>query len=274
MRRCSPPFPDDFESWNNLGNVRAALGDLDGAVAAFQQAITLRPDIVEMVINLSEVLAARRAARGAPGGDARGGAGQPGRRPGCRPSSASPKRRCAISRRPSAPIARRSGSIRAALSAYLELGLLLENLNRIDELAALVDEAEARGLAGAGARLHPGLGAAPPGPVRGGAAARRGDARRSINPVRRAQLLAELHDRLGDADRAFAAFAEMNRAAVAAKPAPAGPTYRETVAADAALLTPERVAAWTGIEVARRRRRRRSSSSASRARARPCSTRC
>jgi tetratricopeptide (TPR) repeat protein len=33
-------------------------------------------------------------------------------------------------------------------SAYLELGLLLENLNRIDELATLAEEAEARGVSG------------------------------------------------------------------------------------------------------------------------------
>ena len=51
-------FPEDFESWNNLGNVRAAMGDPDGAADAFQRAIALRPDIVEMVFNLSEVLAA------------------------------------------------------------------------------------------------------------------------------------------------------------------------------------------------------------------------
>ena len=74
-RRCSRAFPDDCESWNNLGNVRAASGDVDGAVAAFRRAIALRPDIVEMVLNLSDALGAGGAARGAGGGDARGGAG-------------------------------------------------------------------------------------------------------------------------------------------------------------------------------------------------------
>ena len=42
----------------------------------------------------------------------------------------------------------------------------------------------------------------------------------------------------------------MNEAARAKKPAPPGPTYRETIAADAALLTPEWVASWTEIAVA------------------------
>ena len=49
--------PRDFESWNNLGNVRAGLGDADGAVLAFRHAIGLRPDIATMYVNLSEVLA-------------------------------------------------------------------------------------------------------------------------------------------------------------------------------------------------------------------------
>ena len=49
--------PQDFESWNNLGNVLVEAGELDGAVDAFQHAIELRPDIVEMVINLSDTLA-------------------------------------------------------------------------------------------------------------------------------------------------------------------------------------------------------------------------
>ena len=67
---------------------------------------------------------------------------------GCRPSSAWPNR--AVRDFDAAERAYRE-AIRLdprALSAYLELGLLLENLNRIDELAALVEAGKARGLAG------------------------------------------------------------------------------------------------------------------------------
>jgi tetratricopeptide (TPR) repeat protein len=132
--------------------------------------------------------------------------------------------------------------------AFLELGLLLENLNRIDDLAALVAEARARGVDAPELDL-----------IRGWALRRQGRFEEamalaetvpdSINPIRRAQLIAELADRLGDPDRAFAAFEEMNRASVEAKPAPSGPTYRQTVAAASALVTPERVAGWTKVDV-------------------------
>src|SRR6185295_1503385 len=81
------------------------------------------------------------------------------------------------------------------ISAYLELALLLENLNRVDELASLVEQAEATA----------------PGPetsfIRAWALRRQGrfaEALKlveavpdSIDPMRRAQLLAEIADRLG-----------------------------------------------------------------------------
>src|SRR5207253_2969008 len=73
----------------------------------------------------------------------------------------------------------------------------------------------------------------------------------TINPVRRAQLLAELYDRLGRPVEAFAGFEAMNRAAIAATPAPGGPTYREIISANAALMRPAQVAEWTEIEVPR-----------------------
>jgi tetratricopeptide (TPR) repeat protein len=239
-------FPEDFESWNNLGNVRSAMGDLDGAVDAFLRAITLRPDIVEMVFNLSEVLAAaerdeeRRAVM----------------REAARVSPDDPRVLTELGLAESAMLdfeaAERAyrEAIRLdprALSAHLELGLLLENLNRTDELADLVEAGKARGLAGPEAgfieawslrrqgRFAEALPLAEATPE-------------TIHPVRRSQLIAELHDRLGDAERAFAAFAEMNAASVAGKPAPVGPSYRETVAAEAARMTPERVAAWIRAE--------------------------
>ncbi len=240
--------PEDFESWNNLGNVRAALGDHDGAVAAFQRAITLRPDIFEMVMNLSEALAAadrhderaatmREAARISPD-DARVQAEL-----GLALSSvrdfegAENAYRAAIRLDPK------------AASAWLELALLLENNNRVEELAALAGEAETGG---------------PDGPelafIKAWAMRRQGRFEEAlalaeatpatINPVRRAQLIAELNDRLGRPERAFAAFEEMNRAALAARPGRPGPRYREQVAAAASALTPARVSGWTRFEVA------------------------
>ena len=234
-------LPDDFESWNNLGNVRAALGDADGAAAAFERAIMLRPGIVEMVLNLSDALAAgerheeraavmREAARISPENPA------VQTELGLALSSvrdfdgAERAYREAIRRDPE------------TIAAWLELGLLLENLNRVDDLVALAGAAQGPELAfikawalrrqGKFAEALPLAEATP----------------ETINPVRRSQLLAELYDRLGEPERAFAAFTAMNRAALAARPAPAGPSYRARVAATAAAMTPERVAAWSRVE--------------------------
>jgi tetratricopeptide (TPR) repeat protein len=241
-------FPDDFESWNNLGNARAALGRFDGAIAAFERAIALRPDMVRIYLNLSDVLAdaerhearqtvMRAAARQEPGN------AEVQAELGLAESS--------MADYPAAEAAYRE-AIRLSAGftpAYLELGLLLENLNRVDELARLVEEARARGVTEAEldliqawalrrqSRLAEAMALAETVPV-------------TVNPVRRAQLIAELADRLGDPGRAFAAFEEMNRASADARPAPEGPSYRERIAAGAALMTPERVAGWTRLDVA------------------------
>jgi tetratricopeptide (TPR) repeat protein len=236
--------PGDFESWNNLGNSLAALGDWDRAAAAVRRAIALRPDLVEMVVNLSNILAEaerfderrammREAARVDPG-------------------HAGIQVELGLAEAAMQDFEAAERAYREALrlrpdftAAIVELGLLLETRNRLDDLEALIA-------------------AAPPSPERGFLHAwllrRRGRfaealplaeaAPASISPLRRAQLLGELYDRLGEPPRAFAAFAEMNRIARAALPPRDGPDYRGELAARAALLTPARVAAWTPVEVA------------------------
>ncbi|MEA3031167.1 MAG: hypothetical protein QOG13_2492 [Sphingomonadales bacterium] len=239
--------PGDWESFNNLGNVRAGMGETDAAIAALQQAIRLRPDMVEIVINLSNVLgrAERHEMR------------QAMMREAARVTPLDPRVQTetgvaeAEARDFAAAEAAYRAAIRAApdfMPAYVELGLLLETQNRIEDLEALLGEAAGQRLAGAElgflrawllrrqGRFAEALPLAEATPA-------------SINPVRRAQLLGEIHDRLGDAARAFAAFAEMNRAADAANPKPPGPDYRARVAADASLVTAERVAAWAPVDI-------------------------
>lgn len=120
--------------------------------------------------------------------------------------------------------------------ARLELGILLENDNRLDEFDRHVEECEnidprpelaflkAWGLRRrerfAEARLE---------------AERIPD---SINPIRTAQVRAEIADRLGEYDEAFRQFELMNRASRAAHPLVPGPTYRETVERKTALIKP------------------------------------
>jgi tetratricopeptide (TPR) repeat protein len=241
--------PGDFESWNNLGNVRAALGDAPGALSAFQQAILLRPDLVGIYLNASEQLAAveDHAAR------------QRLMREGAKlaPDRADVLTELGLAEASLRAYPEAEAAYRRALAndprnlaAYLELGMLLENLNRVDDLVALVDAAEAAGVAEAELGF-----------IRAWALRRQGRFAEAlplaeaipetIHPVRRAHLLADLADRLGDTGRAFASFGEMNAAAVAMRPPRPGPLYRETVERSIALLTPEWVASWAPLAVER-----------------------
>ena len=139
--------PDDFESWNNLGNVRLALGELDGAVDALGRAIGLRPDLIPIYLNLSEALAQadrpedrqaliREAARRAP-------------------QDAKVHTELAMAEAGAANYPAAERAFREAIrldprtiTPYVELGLLLENMNRLDALDALVIEAEGNGVFG------------------------------------------------------------------------------------------------------------------------------
>ena len=242
-------FPDDFESWNNLGNVRAGRGEGEAALEAFERAIQLRPDIVEIYLNASEALASvehhearqrlmRAAAAVAPGN------AQVLTELGLAESSVRAYAEAEVAYREALRLDPRF------LAAYLELGLLFENLNRVDDLAALVVQAEANGVAdaelgflrawtlrrqGRFAEAQPLAESIPP----------------AIHPVRRARLIAEIADRLGQTDRAFEAFAEMNQATLAIRQPHYAISYREEVGKSAALLTPAWTGSWTPIEVER-----------------------
>ena len=235
-------FPGDWESLNNLGNAQHALGRHDAAVETFRRAIQLRPEAIEIIFNLANALAAaerhgerlavlREAVAIAPG-DAR------------------VQTEHGVAAAEAQAFEEAESAYRAALAAdpaftpaYVELGLLLETQNRLEDLALLVEAAPASPETGflkawllrRRGRFAEALPLAEAAPA-------------SISPVRRAQLLGELYDRLGDSARAFAAFAEMNRAALAEAPAEQGPSYRTEVEASAALLTSEQVSTWTRIE--------------------------
>jgi tetratricopeptide (TPR) repeat protein len=242
--------PGDWESWNNLGNARAALGDTDGAVAALRQAIGLRPDMGEIVFNLSGVL--DRAERA----EERRALMREAAR--VSPDIARVQTELGLAEAAAGDYAAAEHAFRAALrldpagiAPYLELGILLESLNRIDDLAALAAQAEGQG----------GPGGAEAGFLRAWALRRQGRfaealplaeaAPPSIDPMRKAQLIGEIADRLGQSERAFAAFAEMNQAALAAKSGvDLGPDYAAEVQANAALLTPEWVASWQTLAIA------------------------
>lgn len=138
------------------------------------------------------------------------------------------------------------GNARAALN----LGNLLEQDNRLDELSALVATSDAAGAVGDGqiflkaqlARRNGDLDAAR---ELVGTMADEG----SVAPGFRAQLLGQLADRQGDYPAAFAAFAEMN-AAARANPMAAGfdgSEYRTYIAGLRQRITPAWIAAWPQI---------------------------
>lgn len=235
--------PDDFESWNNLGNVRAALGDADGAILAFQEAILRNPEVPQIYTNVSEQLAKAE----------RPEVRQQVMREAARrfPADAEVQAELGLAESAMLDFDAAERAYREAIrlnpgfhSAWFDLGLLYESLNRVDDLLALLTEADRLGLdqpemgflrawalrrQGRFAEALPLAEATPP----------------TIHPVRRAHLIAELADRTGDPDRAFAAYREMNRASLAVRPEGETPTYRELIAANSRAMTREGVAGWT-----------------------------
>lgn len=240
-------FPDDFESWNNLGNVRAAQGDAEGALQAFQQAIDLRPDLVQIYMNASEALASveRHETRRAVMRDAAALA----------PHDPHVLTELGLAEASMRDYAAAEAAFRAAirsdprhLPAYLELALVLENLNRIEELSALAADARASGMVDAELAF-----------VEAWALRREGrfaealacaeTIPETIHPVRRARLVAELADRLGQTGRAFAGFAEMNALSLASAPPGPARSYRSLVERSAGLLIEEWVDSWRPLEL-------------------------
>ncbi len=51
-------FPDDWESWNNLGNARRGLGDFEGGAAALKRAAEINPDSPPVRLNVATALRA------------------------------------------------------------------------------------------------------------------------------------------------------------------------------------------------------------------------
>ncbi|WP_126173256.1 tetratricopeptide repeat-containing sulfotransferase family protein [Altericroceibacterium xinjiangense] len=225
-RQLTAEAPGDFELWNNLGNALRATGDTAGAIQAFQRAVHAGA-APEVFLNLSELLtrqdsrhrrlqvmeAARRRFPGHRGIALEYGLALA--------AADSPEGAVDLLR----PLADTEDELG---EAHVELGLLYENLNRLDDLRALIESAERRGLEApeldflrawllrreerfAEAEVF---------------AARVPE---TISVLRRAQLSAEIADRLGKTGEAFDHYRRMNREVVASRPAPDGPNYRQTI---------------------------------------------
>lgn len=273
-------FPEDAESWNNLGNARADQGDAPGAVEALTRAAALSP-AAPIRLNLASALAqADRAeeavallaqcARAFPA-DAKPLAElaalskQLGR-----PDQAIAALEEAVGRDPA------NVELRLALAserfdqwdadgaeaviadilhvrpdhaeALIMKGLLLEHRNREEELPALLEAARANGSdPSAQAFLEALLCRREKRFAEGLAALAR--VPEIIEPIRSAQLAGQFYDGLGAYDDAFASFQRMNAllAADPSDPLSRAATTRAALAADDALLDADWVRTWRPI---------------------------
>ncbi|MEH3124174.1 MAG: sulfotransferase [Sphingomonas phyllosphaerae] len=234
--------PRDYRAWNNLGSARLAEGRAEAAVAAFDEAVRHAPADVRLYINLAQALraAGRFDVRQRVMRDAAALA----------PNDADVQLELGTAEAACQnPVAAEQAFRRAiALSAgyteaFVELGLLLESVNRIDELEQVVDALAAR----APDAIELDFLRAWVARRRGRVAAALALAERvpdEIHPLRRHQLLGDLYDRQDEAEKAFAAFTAMNTAAVSLHSAAPGDSYRDRLTGILARLTPEQVASW------------------------------
>lgn len=233
--------PYDADTLNNLGNALAELGRSADAVAAFERAITYAPQDVRIYVNLADAL--RRADRGE------------ARLKVMRDAAAlAPDDRQVLTELALAhahadqfdealtlleDVVRR---FPAFGESHIELGRLYESLNMIDRLSALVTSLEATGAPAEAGFLGAWL------------AQREGrfeDAARlaalipaSVHPMRRSHLIGSIEERRGNSSAAFAAFQEMNRAALADSPPAPAQSYRQSIIEAQAAWTPEWAASW------------------------------
>lgn len=230
--------PTDAESLNNLGNALMANGELDAALVAFDRAVQARPEAIDIYFNFSNALflADRPEARRQLMQQAAE----------FLPDDAQVQLELGLAEAARGDMIAAERALRQSIAldrkfsrAFVELGLLLENLNRIDDLSALIDEARARDAEAPELQFLEAWLLRRQGKV-AEALTLAERVPENIHPLRRFQLIADLRDRLGDADGAFAKFTEMNQAAIGVQRPLAGPTYLQLLQGIAANLDDER----------------------------------
>lgn len=241
-RRAIAAEPADLSSLNNLGNVLAEKGDVDGAIDALERAITLAPAEVPIYLNLAEVL--READRGKPRvkvlEDARAIAPTSVRvltDLGMAYSQVQDFETAVEVYREVLPLIDNFGE------AHVEYGMILEKLNKLDELDALVADID-KANAPAEANFLFAWQARRAGDFEAAAEFAKGIPE-AVLPMRRWHLVGGIEDRLGHTDVAFEAFAKMNASAMANARPYSGLTYRERVEADLQHWTPDWRSGWT-----------------------------
>lgn len=280
-------FPDDAESWNNLGNARADRGDVAGAVQALTRATELSPAApIRLNFAAALVQAGRvedasavlsQCAQDFPG-DAKPWAElaaiakQQGRTADAIAALEEAVRRDPANVELHLALASErfedwdADGAQVAIAEILRLhpnhaealimqGLLLEHRNREEELPALLDTARAnRSGPAAEAFLEALLCRREKRFAEGLEALSRVPA--AVEPIRSAQLAGQFHEGLGAFDEAFASFRRMNelQAADPSDPLARAAATRAALAADDALLTASWIDSWAPLARAQTRR--------------------
>lgn len=280
-------YPDDWETWNNLGNTLRAAGDRETAVDALTRAARLRPDMATVQLNLGAALveagrlkesvgAYEAAARLAPDHAAiQFELGRLLRHLGRDADALAPLARAAelalahleaqlesartlvsLARFDEAEAAylRTIGAHPQAVAAYLELGIVLERGNRLDALAELLRQADAEGVTSEALTYLRAVALRREGKLEEALALAK-TVPAGVEPVRRARLIGRLADALDDTQTAFAAFEEMNRLTLRAHPDARlrAAQYRRQVASIADMVDERWYASWRAAEPSRSR---------------------
>ena len=271
--------PGDFAAWNNLGNALTGAEDYPAAIDALREAVRLEPFAAPTRMNLANALSAadrtdeaiealRTAAADFPDdpkpwvelshlADLMGRADMAleGLEEAARRAPRDPEIQVDLGnhRGTAWDMAGAEQAFRAAIAAdpangpaFVALAVLLEHDNRAGDLPMLVAQAK-------GAQVAPGaLAMVEAYAFRRAKEWKKGLAAASAaadeyEPVRRAQLIGEFRDRLGDAPGAFASFEEMNRLAAIdpREPNRTGQEYRDMVDRNRAAMTGDWLDGWT-----------------------------
>jgi Flp pilus assembly protein TadD len=278
-RRALKSEPQNAEAWNNLGTSLLAVGDAVGAIKALETAKRLAPGDVRMLLNLGKAYVAAdrhqdaidpllEAAQSAPHealyqlelGRALNRIGQNTHAIGVLSDAARLDPRnpeilvaIALTFASLGEFGRAEEGYRVALHvdpkylpALLNLGILLEQGNRLEELEQLVALADEEGVNGEELDFIRALLLRRKGNLQEAFALARWTSPEHVDPNIRGRLIGQLADSLDDADTAFAAFEEMNRATARDPNALAfdGSEHRHYVEGLAKLTTPEWIASW------------------------------
>lgn len=277
--------PSDFEAWNNLGNTRHQMGDLEGALAALQHARQIDDKASIVFINIGRVLLSmdrhedaclmlQKGALLAPNDPApllelgrtltsinHPEAGLRALGASAKLDSGNPRTFLAMALAFNDLVEPKKAeqALRFAIQAdpsyapaYLNLGILLEKANRVAELETLIAHVDKNGIGGGAIDYLRALALHRQGRTAEALDLVRPVQSKAVSPAIVAQFVGQLADELGQVDEAYAAFEEMNRATAQS---PLGvnidrSAYQRGIDRLASQTTPEWFESWTQASVA------------------------